>query len=188
MSMRRQLEQEIDDISTPLLFNCYHEERGGHTSIHIRPDVDISYLKARVRQIRNDRRNGLRRRLRHEKDGRPGEASACSIFLPSENPYKMIQECLWENIDFLEKFLGSDMEKAALYLSFDRQIGIAVLEEGNWDKTYPCSDICVLVTRPHFSDRLFLIKTAFPDFNSNEADEVFDGLEEWFKERRSHRK
>ena len=175
LRIRRRLEMEVEDILCPQLFSYYHENRGGHTEAdHI--GMSLYDLRQRARQAAKERSEGNRRRLLHEKDGSPAEASVFSRFFGNrEEVVKLIHQCLVDNFELLYKAITISIGEVELELLCDSPIGDGILEEGDWQVLHPCSKMHVVVGMSN-NDRLFIIKTAYPTFNLDETDEAFEHL------------
>ena len=192
VSLKR-LEAEISNINCEQLYAIFHEERGGHSQ-ELHCGLSDHELVCRARDAAKARRNGLRRRLAHERDGRPAELSNFSRFYGGRKEMvSLIAETLLSAIDEVAAFIDSSQRNICIYKGYQSPVGDCVLEEGNWNNFYPVSAVCVVLEHSERSDCLFHVKTAYPvpsmEYNDDlsEVDKLFEELEKHFFERRKLR-
>lgn len=188
--IRQRLVKEISDIRCEYLYACYHEGRGGHSQ-EMHCGLSHLDLVLRAREAARERRSGGRRRLSHEADGLPAELSVFSRFYGDrEKMCSLIADTLMDSVDELMPFINSGQKKIHAYKTFPSPVGDCVLEEGDWDKLYPISMVCVVVVHSDMDDRLFRVKTAFPNASTewgedglSEVDRLYNELENYFREK-----
>ncbi len=162
--MLKNLFNEIQDILCPELYMAYHEELGGHMySRHIHVSVDE--LKKRARSIKVRSKNDIIAFSRFYGDP--------SSVLP------LVYECLIRNAKHIEMWLGSD-HALELSMEFPEPIGDAIVVGTDWKYLFDASCIRIILLPPlRNSNRMFLIETAYPAFNLDETDMVWDAKDQW---------
>lgn len=155
-----QLNTELEDILSEYLFRAYHS-KSHLEDRHI--GKDLRYLKGRIHHVR-------------------GIDDVMSTFTCSyAEALHLIHEALVTNVSGIKKWYDNNRykERLTVVYDFDHPVGFGIVKGANWNETFEMSRINVVLEASNEPGRLFTIVTAYPIFNMDESDVVWDAIEEW---------